>query len=683
MASAVEAAPGVPSRLYTDYSPEAVDTARLRNGTVSFTYDHGGEHAGLVEAVEWYSDGEMIAIVRINPNTEGGQKFLDAEETRLAVSKEFLPVAGGLERLATPDGRSMRMTKWDFLGLASVDGPALLDAVPAETLIFGLTDKLATTEKVYFESMVKSLPEVAQVDEMMTLEQQSSAMAMAENFGVEASKFALKAIKEKMSYEKFVEELTTFVENYDDDDDMDDDDKDEKGKKKMEDADSGKEDAQTVSDSTKIAQHGQRVGMGEMASKYIAEGKSYVEFAEAVITEKAKTTNVQVDPLSAQVETHRGEEIFNTSAYIKAMLRPGNPDLRRRAAYELDFAKEANKDVMSENAFVIPWNANIKYGKTVTNHSDLLDLADRGIITEKQHKAYTEQLTVAASGFVTTVVDMGRAEAALQDESVVMQYIETSTGHQMNENIPVGSGSVDIELRGEGLIPEESTPTYVPYVLTPKTLSAKTNVTQLLDIQTLGAGSRMVVMDLVNVAARTLDQVVLLGKSDDVDGVTTTIPGIPGTAGVNTTTEANLAAVDFQTILAMEKDVMDNRAPLMSNMVTFFNNAAWQGLRSKLEVPGARDSVRVIEVSGWGAGTTSTGTQPAHRASVIPNAVGASSIWAVMGRFDTVRLPMWGPGIQIVASNFDTITYQTFEIVMYADVGLPRGNQFSILRVTA
>ena len=187
--------------------------------------------------------------------------------------------------------------------------------------------------------------------------------------------------------------------------------------------------------------------------------------------EKLLTLRFQPNPVSRQPVDP--DQRFNMGAYVKHLVAPTNSLLQRDAAYEIKTTQENDL------------GQNMPLGEFSGGHPipmEALNYTPR----ELERREDLVVTTTSAAGAITTQADVGRAYQWLVDQAMIAGYCTIIPGLTGNLQFPVATGGATVGYNAEGTRQAESTPTMGTVNLTPKTLSAYTQLTRLSVLQTGG-----------------------------------------------------------------------------------------------------------------------------------------------------------------------------------------------------
>ena len=274
----------------------------------------------------------------------------------------------------------------------------------------------------------------------------------------------------------------------------------------------------------------------------------------------------------------------------------------------------------------------------------------------------------SGGGFLVPTEVMGGLIEKLEPQVIAfdlgVQTIEAGNVSPIVRNRQTGSATA--EWVGEMASASKSQIKIGRMEVSPKAVSAKTDISNLLMLLGQGAAEQLIEREFAKRFARAFDRAILIGANSEIGPV-----GIANTIGVNTSTTASL---DYDKVVDFEKELMLDDA-LMGRLGWALTPAQLVIIRKLKDTSGQPMQLRSID----GKGPGSIIGYP-FRTSTQLGTTGANTV--IFGDFSSATFYRWFGGMILKSTDTsDTAIDSNLTRVagtMYGDVGVEQPTAFCV-----
>lgn len=565
-----------------------VDLSRLNNGAPVLWMHNARDQRGVVVSARIDGDRVGRAVVRFSRSPEGDQLFQDIVDgivTKVSVGYEI----GGIKLVEERNGVDVyRVTSWQPNEISLVSVPA------DDTVGVGRSAEPNAGETQADPGEIEAAPATASFTNKRAVSQMIKYVRDA----------AGNLVRAEVNEDGSVANVLEIVE--------------EAGAGIRTAAAQGG--AAERSRTSEIAALGIEYGRTDLAAEFSRDGKSADEFKNALLGDFA-AKRAGAKPLGDQVaETNLGLTDKEVQRYsilnvVRALANPLDQRAREAAAFEIECSRAAEQQL----------------GKVAVGMLVPTDVLGSNRAFNAGGAANTPAGSTSGAMSVATDLHAGSFIDMLRKKTTIMQLGRPMAGLVGNVEIPKQNGGATAYWGAEGADALEGTPTLGQVALTPKTVSAFTDITRKLLLQSSVDVEALVIGDIRAAMSQAIDFAGFYGT-----GATNQPRGLKNYSGINAVDFAAAGLPTFAEFVAMETAIASDNADIESMAYVF--NAAMRG--------------HCKTAPRFGAGTESTiweagGTVNGYRAEVT-NQIAAGDVFH--GNFADLIVALWG-GLDLVVDT--------------------------------
>lgn len=385
-----------------------------------------------------------------------------------------------------------------------------------------------------------------------------------------------------------------------------------------------------------IAEMGRQYGQNELATQFIAEGKSADDFQRALLHDFS-SRQAKSKPLDEQVAdanigmTDKEVRSYSLMRVIRALANPNDKNAQRAAAFEIECSLTAQQ----------------RYGKEAKGILIPTDVLASSRAFNAGGAANSPTGATSGSNLVATELLAGSFIEMLRKRTTIMSLGTTLAGLVGNVDIPKQTGGATAYWVGEGVDATEGTPTIGQLSLTPKTVAAYTDITRRLAMQATPDAERIVVNDLRKAMSLAIDYAGFYGTGADNQP-----KGIKNYTGINAQDFAAISPT-YTELVGMESLIAADNADVDS--MAYVLNAAMRGHCKTTTKFGSG-----TEATIWEPGNTVNG----YRTEVTNQVANGD---AFFGNFADLVVALWG-GLDLTLDPFSLSKSGGLRVVVFQDV---------------
>ncbi|QPB08618.1 major head protein [Burkholderia phage Mica] len=582
------------------HAPGAVDLSRLNNSAPLLWMHNWNDQRGVIEPNTARIDGDRKgrAVVRFSRSPDGEQMMQDvADKIITKVSVGYL--VNGMRLQETRDDDDVYLvTEWQPFEISGVSVPA------DDTVGFGRSAEIPREEPT-----AKPAENPTQVQSRTTPKGNET---MNEKILRDAAGNLVRAqVDENGAILKVLEVL-------------------EQAGAESRAAQARGQDAERAR-VRELTEMGRQYDANDLALEHIASGASAQDMQRALLGRFADQRNQR--PMSDQVKdgevglTDKEARSYSIMRAIRALANPTNTAFQKEAAFEMECSRAAQE----------------KSGKQSRGIMIPADVLNRAFST-------TTPAGGPGSNAIATNLLADQFIELLRHRTWALKRVTTMGGLVGNVDIPRQNSAAQAYWIGEGADVPESEPGIDQIGFSPKTLSARTEITRRLMLQSTPDAELIVRNDLLKVMALALDHAVIYGS-----GAAGQPKGLLQQTGIHAVALADVYPA-FAEYVQMETDIAAADADLGS--LSYVINARARGAaKTTLKFPGVNGSQTI-----WEQGNTING----YTVDVTNQLTDGDSFF---GNWADFIIGMWS-GLDMMVDPYSLSASGGTRIVLFQDVDM-------------